>query len=39
MPSISSYRNKYHIKKAVPQWESVGDFAGEDFLLSGGNLT
>ena len=39
MSSISSYTNKYHIKMAAPQWGRVGNFAGEDFLLSGGNLT
>ena len=38
MSSMSSYTNKYHIKTAAPQWGRVGNFAGEDCLLSGGNL-
>ena len=39
MSSISTYTNKYHIKMAAPQGERVENFAGKDFLLSGGNLT
>ena len=34
MSSISSYTNKNHIKMG-----KVGNFAGEEFLLIGGNLT